>query len=94
MNSSYLLLVIFLFTACTTPRSTRQSAPVYPWFPFTWYRATIAGRSFDKAAIMVPVKINDLPGNFVTQFDLGSGTTFLYEETIKSYFPSRTQLYA
>ena len=95
MNLTYrLLLLAFLLTACSTPRNAPLSAPPYPWFPFTWYRTTIAGKPFDKVAIIVPIKINDLPGNLVTQFDLGSGTTFLYEDAIKNYFASRAQLYA
>ncbi|WP_143080440.1 hypothetical protein [Hymenobacter arizonensis] len=83
-----------MLAACSPPRKALHAPLVYPWFPFTWYRTTIAGKPFDKVAIMVPVKINDLPGNLVTQFDLGSGTTFLYEDALKNYFASRAQLYA
>lgn len=44
--------------------------------------------------MVVPVRVGTLSGNFTTQFDLGSESTFLYEDAIKNYFPSRAQLYA
>lgn len=80
---------------CTTQKNAVPATPpAYPWFSFTWATATVDGKKLDKVAIVVPVKINDLKGNFVTQFDLGSDATLLYENALKSYFPSRKHLYA
>ncbi|MET4107570.1 hypothetical protein [Hymenobacter sp. UYP22] len=93
-----LLLAAVLLTAalcaCTTQRAKIPAEPVYPWFNFTWYKAQVAGRTFDKAAMLVPVQLLGLRGNFVAQFDLGSDGTSLYENALRNYFASRAQLYA
>ena len=83
-----------LLSACAAPKSALVSSPPYPWFNFKWASATLSERSFDKVAIVVPVRVGDLGGNFTAQFDLGSESTFLYEDAIKNYFASRAQLYA
>ncbi|MEJ7658114.1 MAG: hypothetical protein WKG07_00055 [Hymenobacter sp.] len=75
-------------------RNTLTTTPQYPWFPFKWYSATVAGKSFDKVAMLVPVKVNEIKANFITQFDLGSDASLLYENSIKNYFPTRSQLYS
>jgi hypothetical protein len=71
----------------------QRPAPTYPWFAFTWYSAKLKGKEY-RVAMLIPVKVRDLPGNFVTQFDLGSDATVLYEQAIRNYFASRAQLYA
>lgn len=88
------LLAVILLGACTKQQDSLPSVPSYPWFPFTWYSAQLEGKQFDKVAMLVPVQLNNLRGNFITQFDLGSDATILYENTLKNYFPSRAQLYA
>lgn len=95
-----LKLLVFLVAAaaglgsCTAQKGVSAQHPSYPWFPFKWYSATIEGKSFDKAAIIVPAKVAGLKGNFIAQFDLGSDATLLYEGALKNYFASRAQLYA
>lgn len=88
-----LIATITLLGACATPRSSAPPTPTYPWFSFEWYTAKIKGNEY-KAAILIPVKIRDLQGNFIAQFDLGSDATVLYGNALKNYFPTRTQLYA
>jgi hypothetical protein len=58
----------------------------YSWFPFSWYTAKLSGKNFDKVAMLVPVKVNDLNANFTLQFDLGSDATIIYGNTINSYY--------
>ncbi|RSK40137.1 hypothetical protein [Hymenobacter perfusus] len=90
-----LLAATVALGGCTAQKQALSTTlPSYPWFSFTWATATVEGRKFDKVALMVPVKINDLRGNFTTQFDLGSDATLLYENALRSYFPGRRQLYA
>lgn len=88
------LLAALAPSACTVPRTSLPSVASYPWFPFTWSGAQVEGRKFDKLAMLVPVQLSDLKGNFVTQFDLGSDATIVYENAVKNYFPTRAQLYA
>jgi len=70
------------------------AAPGVAWFPFKWYGEKIDGKYFDKLAICLPVRVQELRGNFIAQFDLGSDATVLYEEALKNYFASHRQLYA
>lgn len=70
------------------------TVPGVAWFPFKWYGEKVDGKYFDKLAICLPVRVQELRGNFIAQFDLGSDATLLYEETLKNYFPSHRQLYA
>ena len=91
---SFLAVTLLLCAAFFASHGRPRPAPAYAWFPFNWYGQTIGSRYYDKLAIIVPVKINDLKANFVTQFDLGSDATLLYENAIKNYFASRAQLYA
>ena len=91
---SLFLAATSLLGACSTSQTGTERGPQYPWFPFKWYNTTIGGKPFEKVAILVPVKVSDVKGNFIAQFDLGSDATVLYEEALKNYFASRAQLYA
>ena len=82
-----------LLGACAAPRASSRLPATYSWFPFTWHTAKLKGKKY-QFAILVPVKIKGLQANFVTQFDLGSDATVLYENTLKNYFSTRSQLYA
>jgi hypothetical protein len=88
------LLIALSLSACTSQRAAVPAGPDYPWFRFIWHRVQLEGRTFEKAAMLVPVQLHDLRGNFVTQFDLGSDGTSLYENTLRNYFATRAQLYA
>ena len=89
--------LLFLVFLCCFFRSTgQQTNPAidgkYNWFTFYWEGNTIAGQHFDKAAILIPIQMNDFKGYNVAQFDLGSNATILYGNTIKNYFGSRDWL--
>lgn len=71
-----------------------EEAPAYRWFPFKWYSDKIEGKTFDKLAMLVPVTIEGIRANLITQFDLGSDATLLYENSIINYFATRRELYA
>lgn len=78
--------LIWALTGCTAAHKNISSADSYPWFPFSWYAATISGKNFDKVAMLVPVKVNDLKADFTLQFDLGSDATLVYGNTVNSYY--------
>ena len=52
------------------------------WIPFQWHGDSIGNKYFDKLAIVVPVKIDNLPYNFGMQLDLGAVETMFYEKNI------------
>lgn len=91
---SFLLVTVLSLGFCSAQRPSPRRSPSYPWFPFAWYSEQINGKLVEKLAILVPVKVNDLRGNFVMQFDLGSDATTVYENTVAPYFANHTQLYA
>ncbi|MDR2406926.1 MAG: retropepsin-like domain-containing protein [Bacteroidales bacterium] len=54
------------------------------WIPFKWVGGYMSRKYFDKAALFVPVNIDNLPEEFM-QFDLGASTC-LYENSMKHYW--------
>lgn len=81
--------IAILLASCSTSKNTNKPNDLnqYPWFPFSWYSADISGKYFDKLAILVHTKVNDLNADFTLQFDLGSNSTSIYGNTIGSYYP-------
>jgi hypothetical protein len=88
------VLTLFEFFSCTSQNKLPQKPQQYNWFSFQWYADSVSGRYYDKLAITLPVAIDNLKGNFITQFDLGSNSSHLYGNTIKNYFNSREDLLA
>jgi hypothetical protein len=89
-----ILLIALSLCACISQRAAVPAGPDYPWVRFIWHSVQLEGRTFEKAAMLVPVQLHDLRGNFITQFNLGSDGTSLYENTLRNYFATRAQLYA
>jgi hypothetical protein len=86
----YLFLLIVLFISI---RSFAQGDKTLlnthkNWIPFTWESMKLGGRTFDKAAIIVPFKIDGIDADFTLQFDLGATSSMLYGNTI-NYFLDR-----
>ena len=64
------------------------------WMKFTWVGDTLAGQYFERAAIFLPVKIQNMPHEFTLQFDLGANESLVYKPSIKPYltlYPSVAQ---
>ena len=55
------------------------------WINFDWQGETIFGKYYQKVAISIPLKIENLPYNFCAQFDLGATTTIIYENSFKVF---------
>ena len=70
--------LLFILIGCSQKQSLE-------WIPFTWEGDTIAGQYIEKAYIYVPVKIDDLPHDFIMQFDLGTTTTVFNRKALDSY---------
>src|SRR5215216_2672995 len=81
-----------VFCSCSSQNKLPKDPDRYNWFSFKWYADSVSGRYFDKLALTLPVEINNLKGNFITQFDLGSNSTDLYGNCLKNYFDSREEL--
>jgi hypothetical protein len=55
------------------------------WIPFNWETLAFSGEIIEKAAITIPVTIDELPQKFTMQFDLGAPTTCFYEKPLKRF---------
>ncbi|MDH6253259.1 hypothetical protein M2347_002986 [Chryseobacterium sp. H1D6B] len=75
-----------ILAGCMVSNKNDDHTNSYSWFPFSWYAANLSGKNFDKVAMLVPVKVNDLKASFTLQFDLGSDATIIYGNTINSYY--------
>lgn len=64
------------------------------WVPFNWESGTLAGRHFDKMAIMVPVTLDNSPHKLQMQLDLGAVTTIVYGKSLVPYLASQPALQA
>ena len=49
------------------------------WSQFEWIGSTIGDKTFDRAAILVPVKLKNNPKTFWMQLDTGTDVTVLYQ---------------
>lgn len=71
------LLALALAAACA-PRAAAPSPEIRAepddvrWSPFRWEGATLAGRRYDQAAILVPIESAELGGRYWLQLDTGA----------------------
>jgi hypothetical protein len=82
-NLFYISLILLL--GCNSQKDVAHLKE-YNWFPFEWYSGEVAGKKYDKMAMLIPVKVNDKDANFVMQFDLGSNYTIIYGKTLNNYY--------
>lgn len=59
---------------------------------FKWVNDSVSGRYIEKLAILLPVKIDNLPNSFLMQLDLGSNQTIIRGKTISSFYNKFPQL--
>jgi hypothetical protein len=64
------------------------------WIPFSWEGTKLGNRMFDKAAIMVPFKIDGIDADFTLQFDLGATSSMLYGNSIDYFLKQNSTLKA
>ena len=64
---------VLLFTGCAANLpGGHPRADSLAWAPFRWVGANVGGRTFDKAAILVPFAADTLGGTFWLQLDTGA----------------------
>lgn len=90
INQDMLLRISIAFLLFISAITT--NAQDLKWIPFKWTGNTISGRYFDKYAIVIPVKIENIPAKFNMQFDLGAVTTLIYGNSIQPYLDAYTDL--
>lgn len=85
------IAIAFLFALLSPIFTKAQSENIFSgkgWMPFLWKSSKLGNRTFDKAAIAVPFKIDSVDADFTLQFDLGAPNSMLYGNGI-DYFLNR-----
>lgn len=67
------LLIVFLILAII------DCSPDIEWSQFEWRGSSIGSKTFDRAAILIPVKLKDNPKTFWMQLDTGIDVTVVYQ---------------
>lgn len=83
-------LLLAAGTHCQSPRKigqwniqhARPATSALSWAAFTWAGDRMGSRYFEKAAMLIPAKVDGLPYDCVFQFDLGSNVTLLNGNTL------------
>lgn len=78
MRKITLISVLTLLTSISFGQNTE-------WIKFNWQGQDIFGKYYDKVAITIPLKIDNLPYNFCGQFDLGATRTLFYGTSLKNF---------
>lgn len=79
------IIACFLLFVSLSFSATAQQTTSLPWIHFDWQSEDLDGRTFDKAGIMLPIKIAGIPYPFKAQFDLGATVTMLYGNALAPY---------
>jgi len=86
MKNRNLTLFLLLFTSISYGQSKND------WINFNWHGDSIYGKYYDKVAITIPIKIDNLPYNFCSQFDMGATQTVLYGVSLKPFLNTDNNL--
>ncbi len=82
----FFLLNLLIASAAFAQLSQKKMDDYHlPWIKFNWKGEILSDRYFDKVAMTIPVKIDDLPYNFNAQLDLGAVNTMFYGKPIAPY---------
>ncbi|MBI2723337.1 MAG: hypothetical protein HYX39_14280 [Bacteroidetes bacterium] len=85
-NKYYVFL--FLFSVISISSFSQK----IKWVNFYWEGDTVGNRYFEKACILIPTEIGNLPHRFSTQLDLGAINSMLYGNTIDPYLSTYKEL--
>lgn len=75
-------MLFVVLTSCNTRNSINTKD--LQGEKFYWASASINGRKLDKAAMFVPININNLKEGLFAQFDLGSNVSLMYQKNLES----------
>ncbi|HEV8513086.1 MAG TPA: hypothetical protein VGQ59_07400, partial [Cyclobacteriaceae bacterium] len=98
-----LLAGLMILTACkeSTTLYTPQSSPweIAPnssdnisWSKFKWVNGNFGSKYFERIALYVPCRIDELQWPVSFQLDLGADVTGVYELTFKSFYQLNSEL--
>ena len=87
----FLLVPLVVILLAMIPKSAEAQSDRFmtddtlPWIHFSWSSGNLGGRLIEKTAMIVPLKIEELPYAFEAQFDLGACSTMIYGKAFAPY---------
>ena len=79
----YRWVAVIAVVAAISIAGNGVAAPGSRWLPFRWVAAEMDGQRLERAAILVPVKLRDLPGDQWFQLDLGATQNSLHGAAVR-----------
>ena len=103
MKKSIIFILLLIILICT---STQIGDNLYSewkidnntqdnqisWAKFIWTNGYLGEKYYEKTAMLIPCKINDIENPVTLQFDLGCDVTGVYENTLRSIIPKNSSL--
>lgn len=78
MKRNVLVIMFLLITSLSFSQKSE-------WIHFDWHGENIFGKYYEKLAMSLPIKIENMPYNFCCQLDLGATRTVFYGNSLKNY---------
>lgn len=87
---AWLCLALAAFHPSSAPAQISEARTRRPaaWMPFRWTGVTIFGRHEPRAALLVPVTLEGVPGTYYLQLDTGAGWPRWYEVPLRQLLPT------
>lgn len=86
MKYGSLLSLFFFFTFLSSAQTKKD------WIKFNWHGDSIYGKYYDKVAMTIPMKLEQLPFHFCSQFDMGATQTVLYGNSLQPFLSNSNLL--
>ncbi len=74
--------------AARLPPSPERNVATASWLPFRWAGASFGSRHEPRAALLVPVTLEGVPGTYYLQLDTGAGWPRWYEVPLRQLIPA------
>ncbi len=78
MKINKLIIILLTLIIAYSCQQEKKNSKHVSWINFEWQGDSIGNRYFDKLAMFVPFKIENIPYKFTAQLDLGAPSTMVY----------------
>jgi len=81
------LLCLLVLFSCQSPDTGKEKTSLsnLNWIGFTWKGDSLGKKYFDRAAIFIPLHLQNISQNFAAQFDMGANASLIYGNVFKPY---------
>ncbi len=85
------VILLMIFIGCKKGQNKIDEDLTMNWIPFEWTEVVKGKDTLKHASMQLKASINDYDDQFVFQFDLGAGTSSIYEVNFKTIFQDSSQ---